>query len=121
MFGVNLVILTQIYDQLSCGQAEFPRILSQNGHNDLEGQCQLPSFPIQSQSIPGCMSGANLVIPAQICDELSCAQGKSYGQKDGRMDGRTDRRIDEQTQATTIPLRPESPKVKTVRILMVVD
>ena len=29
MFGANLVILAQICDELSCGQAEFSRILSQ--------------------------------------------------------------------------------------------
>ena len=40
MFGANLVILAQIYDELLCGQAKFPRILSQNGQNDLEGQGQ---------------------------------------------------------------------------------
>ena len=40
MFGVKLVILAQICDELSRGQAEFPRILSQNGQNDLEGQDQ---------------------------------------------------------------------------------
>ena len=43
MFVANLVILAQIYNELSnlsCGQAEFPRILSQNGQNDLEGQGQ---------------------------------------------------------------------------------
>ena len=43
------------------------------------------------------MFGANLVIPAQICDELSCGQGKVYGRTDGQM------------QATTILLRPERP------------
>ena len=32
MFQANLVILAQICDKLSHGQAEFPRILSQNGH-----------------------------------------------------------------------------------------
>ena len=31
------------------------------------------------ESIPWCMFGANLVIPAQICDELSWGQGKVYG------------------------------------------
>ena len=39
------------------------------------------------------MYGANLVIPAQICDDLSCGQGKVYGLTDGR--------TDEQAQATT--------------------
>ena len=92
MFGANLMILAQIYDELLCGQAEFPRILSQNGQNDLEGQGQWPPFSIPAKSIPRCMFGANLVIPAQICDELSCGKGKVYGQTDG------------QTQATAIPL-----------------
>ena len=40
MFGANLVILAQIYDELSGRQAKFPQIFSQNGHNDLEGQGQ---------------------------------------------------------------------------------
>ena len=34
----HLVIVAQIHYKLTCGQAEFPRILSQNGQNDLEGQ-----------------------------------------------------------------------------------
>ena len=32
------------------------------------------------------MFGANLMIPAQICDELSSGQGKVNGHTDGRMD-----------------------------------
>ena len=89
------MILDQIYDELSCKQAKFPRILSQNSQNDLEGQCQWPLFSIPTENIPWCMFGANLVIPAQICDELSYRQSKFHGQTDG------------QTKATTIPLRPE--------------
>ena len=96
MFGANLVILAQICDELLRGQAEFPRILTQNGQNDLEGYGQWPPFSIPAESIPECMFGANLVIPAQTCDELSCRQGK-------------DRRTDGQTQATTISLWPERP------------
>ena len=38
MFGANLVVLGQICDELSHGQAQFPRIQSQNGQNYLEGQ-----------------------------------------------------------------------------------
>ena len=38
MFGANLVILAQICYELLCGQAELPKILSQNSQNDLEGQ-----------------------------------------------------------------------------------
>ena len=36
------------------------------------------------------MIGANLVIVAQICGELSCGQGKVYGQTDRQTDGWTD-------------------------------
>ena len=84
MFGANLVILAQIYDELLHGQAKFPKSLRQNGQNDLEGQGQWPLFSIPTENIPWCMFGVNLVIPAQICDELSCGQGKVYGQTDGR-------------------------------------
>ena len=99
MFDANLVIVAQIYDELLCGQAKFPRILSQNGQNDLEDQGQWPLFSIPTESIPWCMFCANLVIPAQICDELSCRQGKVYGrteegQRDGQRDGQTDGRTD---------------------------
>ena len=140
IFGANLVILAQIHYKLSCGQTKFPRILSENGQNDLEGQgqwplffntsweyssmhvwckfgdsnpcgqakfsrilsqnCQndlegqWPPFSIPTESIPWCMFGANLVIPAQNCDELSCGQAKvdrqTDGGTDGGMDGRTD-------------------------------
>ena len=38
------------------------------------------------------MFGANLVIPAQTCDELSCGRGKVYDRTDRQTDGRTDRR-----------------------------
>ena len=48
-----------------------------------------------------CMFGANLVIPAQICDELLCGQGKVYGQTDGQTDRRTDGQTDRQMQAMT--------------------
>ena len=48
------------------------------------------------------MFGANLVIPGQICQELSRGHSKVCGQRVGRMDGRTAG----QAQATTISLRP---------------
>ena len=47
MFGANLVILAQICDELSCGQAKFPTILSQNGQNDLEDQVNDLHFQYQ--------------------------------------------------------------------------
>ena len=85
MFGANFVILSQIYDELSCGQAELPIILSQNGQNDLEGQGQWPLFSIPTESISWCMFGANLVIPAQT---------SYHADKVKFTDGRTDRRTD---------------------------
>ena len=109
MFAANWVILVQILDELLCGQAEFPGILSQRGPNDFEGQGQWPLFSIPAGSIPWCMFGANLVIPAQICDKLLCGQGQVYGQTDGQTDG--------QMQATTIPLRPERPRGKNLGFL----
>ena len=75
MFGTNSVIQGQICEELSHGQAKFPRILSQNGQRYLEGQGQLPLFSIPAESIPGCMFGANLVMD---------------GWMDGWMDGQTD-------------------------------
>ena len=100
MFGANLVILAQIYDELSCKQAKFPIILSQNGQNDLEGQGQWPLFQYQ----PRVSHGACLV-------QIWWFQLKSVtsyrADKVKFMDGQTDGRIDGQTQATTIPLRPE--------------
>ena len=102
MFGANLVILSQICDELFCGPAKFPRILSQNGQNDLEGKG--PLFSIPAESITGCIFVTNLMILAQICDELSCGQSKFHGRTDGRIDG--------QMQAKTTPIGPERPKGK---------
>ena len=76
MFGAHLVIVAQICDVLSHGQAKFPWILSQNGQNDLKGQGQWPPFSIIAEGIPGCMFCANFVILAHIYDELLCGQAK---------------------------------------------
>ena len=74
MFGANLVIVAQIDDELSHGQAKFPRILSQNGQNDLEGQGQWPTYIFNTiQEYPRMQI---LVILAQIYDELSCGQAE---------------------------------------------
>ena len=51
MNGANLVIPAHISDLLSRGQAEFPRILGQNGQNCLEGQGQLPPFLILGREL----------------------------------------------------------------------
>ena len=83
MLGENLTIPAQICDNSSCEQSELPSIVRQSGQNDLEGQCQWPLFSIPTESIPGCTFGANLVILAQICDELSCGQG-TEGQTEDR-------------------------------------
>ena len=40
IFHANLVILAQLHHKLFHEQAKFPRIPSQNGQNDLEGQGQ---------------------------------------------------------------------------------
>ena len=56
---------------LSRKQAKFRRI-----QNDLEGQGQWPPFSIPAKSISGCMFGANLVILAQIYDELLRGQAE---------------------------------------------
>ena len=71
IFGANCFVLAQI-----CGQAKFPRILSQKGKKDLEDQSQWPPFSKPVESNPGCMFGANFVIPISICDELSCGQAE---------------------------------------------
>ena len=91
MFGTNLVILAQICDQLSPRQVEFPKILSPNGQNDLEGLGQRPICSILTESVPWRMFGANLVIPAQNSDELSCGQSKVCGRTDGQTDSRRQR------------------------------
>ena len=85
MFGANLVFLAQIADELSRGQAEFPRILSQNGQNDFEGQAQWPPF----ESIPWCMFDANLEFPAQICEELSTYHTEKVKFTNRRVEGGT--------------------------------
>ena len=114
MFVANLVILAQIYDELWRRQAKFPRILSQNGQNDIEGQGQWPPFSIPVQSIPWCMFGANLVIPAQIYNELSCGQGKVYGQTD-KTDRRTDGQMDRRMQGQ-YPFNLKGQGVKATQI-----
>ena len=48
------------------------------------------SDPNFQYHIPWCMFGANLVIPAQICDELSCGQGKVYERTDRQTDAGND-------------------------------
>ena len=65
------MILAEIHYKLSCKQAKYTRILSQNGQNDLEGQGKWPLFSIPAKSVVECMFGANLVILVQICGKLS--------------------------------------------------
>ena len=104
--------LTQICDESSCGQVEFPRILSQNGQNDLEDQVRWPTFSIPAESIPGYKFDANLVIPAYVTSYRADKVKLTDRQTSRQTDGQTDRRTDGQTPATTIPLRPERPRGK---------
>ena len=85
IIGTNLVILAQIHYKLAPRQVRFPRILSQNGQNDIEGQGQWPPFSIPAASIPWCMCSANLVIPAQICDKLLRGQAKFQNDRNFKM------------------------------------
>ena len=100
IFGANLVNVAQICYKLLHRQIKFPRILSQNVQNDLEGHGQWPLFSISAESITGCMDYANLVIPSEMHDELWCGQGQVYGQ----------------TQPMTIPLWPERSRGLKIKI-----
>ena len=77
ILGANLVILAQIYEKLSHGQAGFPSI-SQSKWPKWPWRTMSP-FSIPAECIPGCMLGANLVILAQIYDKLSRGQAKLTG------------------------------------------
>ena len=63
---------TQLGGESSRVQSAFLRTLSQNGQNDLEDQGQWSLFA--AGSIPWFVFVANLMILAQICDELSGGQ-----------------------------------------------
>ena len=67
----------------------------------------MTSISIPAESIPGCMLDTNLVIPAQICEELSCGQGKVYG--------RTDRRTS--TGSNNTPLKEQGVKYIGIPII----
>ena len=54
--------------------------------DDLESQGRWHLFSIPVEGIPGCIFDANLVIPAQIYDELSCGQSEVYRGLDRRAD-----------------------------------
>ena len=76
--------------KLSHRQATFLRILSPNCQNDLK--VKVNDLFLQDQPIvPPCIFGANLLTPAQLCDELSCGQGNHYGRKNGQAGGRKQR------------------------------
>ena len=92
IFGANLVIVDQICDELSRGQAKFPRIFSQNY---CEGQGQWPQFSIPAKSIPRCMFGANLVILESVtsycADKVKFTEGQTDGQSDRLTDAGNDK------------------------------
>ena len=99
IFGANLMILAQIYAELSHGQYEFPRILSQNGQNDLEVKVNDPYFQYQ----------------LRVSHDACLVQIWWFQLKFGYVkftDRQTNGRTYGQTQAKTIPLRPERSRSK---------
>ena len=87
ILDANLVILAEIHYKLSHGQTKFLRIWVKMAKMTLKVNVNDPIFNT-SQEYP--KFGANLAIPAQICDELSCGQGKVYRQIDWLTGRRTD-------------------------------
>ena len=65
------------------------RFLSRNGQMTLNVKVKAPYFKCQLKVFHNACLVKILVISAQICDELSCGQGKVH---DKRTDGQTDRR-----------------------------
>ena len=91
MFGANLVMPAKICHELLHAHGKFPRILRQNGQNDLEGQGQLPLFSTSAENIPWCMFGEYLVILAWFCEIYRTDRVKFRERQAGRwMDGWTD-------------------------------
>ena len=81
---ILILLITRHRDQISTALnvdiiTINPRLLSQNGQNDLEREGQCPPFSIPVQSIPRCTFDANLAVPVQIDDELSCGQVSNSG------------------------------------------
>ena len=65
----NLVIVAQIYDELLHGQPNFQEFWVKMAKMTLKVKA---NDQIPAESIPGYMFSANLVILAQIYDELPC-------------------------------------------------
>ena len=92
IFGANLVILAQIHYKLLHRQVNYPRILSQNGQNDIGGQGRWPLFSIPTESIPGCMFGAHFGdsrsnLASYRADKVKFTDGRTDGRTYGRTDG----------------------------------
>ena len=78
------------------------RVIMRTIQISYNSESKWPKWPWSSRSMvpifnssweyPMIMFGANLVILAEICDDVSCRQAQVYGQTDGRADGRTDTR-----------------------------
>ena len=83
------------------------RVIARTSRISYNSESKWPKWPWRSRSITPIFNTNRehaemhvwykLVIPAQICDDLSCGQSKIYGRT----------ATDGQTQATTIFLRPE--------------
>ena len=83
-FVANLVIPAHICEELPCGQAKFPRILSQNGQCDLEGQGQwLPSCQLRV-SQDACLQIRWFQLPSVMSyyvDKVKFTDGRTDGQR----------------------------------------
>ena len=83
-------------------QPKFPEFRVKLAKMTLKVKVQDPNF--QYQPRVWCMFGVNLVILAQLYDELLCRIIEVYRQRQT-----TDGLTEGQMQATIIPLRPERP------------
>ena len=72
--GADLVILAETGDELLHRQDHFGARLSVKVPKNLEGHDQSRSFSKAALLVPRCTIGANLVILAEIGDELLCRQ-----------------------------------------------
>ena len=105
IFVPNLEIVTLIGGELWHGKAQNGVNFDFGVHFDLEGHDQLSHKTIGILTKVFYISGPNLVILAEMGDELSRGQACDW-----RTDGHTHR----QTQATTIPEGQNWPRVKMV-------
>ena len=85
MLGAYLVIPALICDELSCGQAEFPRIPIKNGQNDEVKVGELHFQYQQRISNDTCLVSIWWFYPKSVT-KLSRGQGKFYERTDRQAD-----------------------------------